>query len=69
VPHFNPTERKSNQVIVILAGVFVDGKYIEGWNDRRVAAEAKVTRMFVAEVRQWRLKPVFVRASGSPRAA
>lgn len=51
------------------------GKYEEGWSDRAIAAEVNktlakqgggsVSRIFVAEVRQWRLKPVTI--SAGPR--
>ena len=60
------TERLINQVIGVLAQRFHDGKYDEGWNDRRVAMETKTSKIFVAETRQFRLAPVTVGASGSP---
>jgi hypothetical protein len=58
-------ERQVNQVLGVLAQHFRNGKYDEGWNDRRVAAEVGVHKLLVTETRQWRLAPSTIRASGS----
>lgn len=59
------TERSVSNVLNVLSQHFREGAYDEGWNDRRVAKEAGVSKLFVTETRQWRMKPSVVRASGS----
>jgi hypothetical protein len=58
-------DRSVHQVLGILAQHFQNGKYNEGWNDRRIAAEAGVPKLLVTETRQWRLKPSVLRISAS----
>lgn len=60
------TDRLSNQVITVLAQHFRDGKYDAGYSDRHIAVETGTSKLFVAEVRQFRLAPTMIRASGSP---
>lgn len=59
------TNRLIHRVIGVLAQHFRGGQYDTGWDDVRVAKETDVSKLFVAETRQWRLAPSIVRASGS----
>ena len=58
-------DRLVNQAISLLAQHFRNGKYDEGWGDRRIAEEMGVPKLLVTETRQWRLASSMIRASGS----
>ena len=58
-------DRLVNQAIGLLAQHFRNGKYDEGWSDRRIAEAMGVPKLLVTETRQWKLAPSTIRASGS----